>query len=202
MATKPTIATSPTSSSQIGDHFWNKVFDIYNVAVRIKHRPDQITGRWRLIKEQVGKFNSIYKKYDDDRRSGESDAQVMEQARQAYTLEMGGKFTMYEAWTILRDRPKFLSFIGVDGMVIKKKRISCMIKSSDEDQALVNLDEEEPLDTELFGPDIIPRPPPPQQSRKRKRHEHRDPRMRPHLFQVHRLGLTSRTTWKLQTSVY
>nr|XP_043616335.1 uncharacterized protein LOC122588286 [Erigeron canadensis] len=152
-------------TSQTGDHFWNKVFDMY-VEVQIKRRPDQITGKWRLIKEQVGKFNTIYKKYDDDRRSGENDAQVMEQARQAYTLETGGKFAMYEAWTILKDRLKFLSFTGVDGMAIKKKMISRIIESSDEDQLPIKLDEEEPLDTNLFGPDAIPRHPPPKVEKK------------------------------------
>nr|XP_043611740.1 uncharacterized protein LOC122583399 [Erigeron canadensis] len=90
--------------------------------------------------------------------SGEDDAQVMEQARQTYTLETGGKFNMYDAWKVLKDKPKFLSFIGVDGMVLKKKRMSRMIDSSDEDQAPVNLDDEDPLDTDLFGPDAIPRP--------------------------------------------
>nr|XP_043611741.1 uncharacterized protein LOC122583400 [Erigeron canadensis] len=38
-------------NSQTGDCLWNKVFDKYNAAVQIKHRPDQIKGKWRLIKE-------------------------------------------------------------------------------------------------------------------------------------------------------
>nr|XP_043638132.1 uncharacterized protein LOC122609140 [Erigeron canadensis] len=133
---------------------------MHNATVQIKRRPDQITGKWRLIKEQVGKFNSIYNKYDNNRNSGENDAQVMEKARQAYTLETGGKFNMYDAWNVLKDKPKFRSFIGVDGMVLKKKQMSRMIEYSDEEQAPMNLDEEEPLDTDLFGPDAIPRPPP------------------------------------------
>ena len=143
--------------SQTGETFWNKVFANYNAQAPIKRRMDQISGKWRLIKEQVGKFNSIWNKYDKDRRSGENDAQVMEEARKAYSVETGGKFTMYDAWMILKDKPKFLAFIGVDGMV-RRKRVSVNIDDSDDDQPPINLGENEPIDTDLFGPDAIPRP--------------------------------------------
>jgi hypothetical protein len=133
-------------TSQTGETFWAKVREMYNAQVEEKRNPNQLTSKWKKIREGVAKFNAIWSKYDKDRASGENDTQVMEEARKAYYNETNSTFSMYDCWLLLKDKPLVLAPSGVDVMGRNKRKTggvgsSVHVLDSDDD-----VPEYEPVD--------------------------------------------------------
>ncbi|GKC90831.1 hypothetical protein Tco_1151480 [Tanacetum coccineum] len=98
-----------------------------------------LSNKWNTLNHNCQKFNAIYKRCSRLTKSGESELDVMKQARAAYRDENNNStFAQEDAWEILRKHAKWDAPAPVD-------------LTEDEEIAEVNTDE-------LFGPDARPRP--------------------------------------------
>ncbi|XP_071701718.1 uncharacterized protein [Rutidosis leptorrhynchoides] len=97
-------------NSQTKDSFWGAVRKQYNSLVSEARRGDQLTGKWSKMSKDIRRFVRIYSKLEE---SGVSDADIMSHSRKAFKEQTGRQFTFEDAWRVLKDCPKFLSFDGV-----------------------------------------------------------------------------------------
>ncbi|GJX36563.1 hypothetical protein Tco_0758483 [Tanacetum coccineum] len=64
-----------------------------------------VTGKWTKMHGDCQRFNGIYKHLN--RKSGESDADLVENAKTAYHDRTGKKFIYPHVWNILKNYPKW-----------------------------------------------------------------------------------------------
>ncbi|GJV43950.1 hypothetical protein Tco_1428486 [Tanacetum coccineum] len=64
-----------------------------------------VAGKWTRMHGDCQRFNGIYK--DLNRKSGESDADLVENAKTAYIDRYGKKFLYPHVWNILKNYPKW-----------------------------------------------------------------------------------------------
>ncbi|GKD88617.1 hypothetical protein Tco_1364124 [Tanacetum coccineum] len=64
-----------------------------------------VTGKWTRMHSDCQRFNGIYKHLN--RKSGESDADLVENAKTAYHDRTGKKFLYLHVWNILKNYPKW-----------------------------------------------------------------------------------------------
>ncbi|GKC13560.1 hypothetical protein Tco_1010342 [Tanacetum coccineum] len=66
---------------------------------------NMVTGKWTRMHDDCQRFNDIYKNLN--RKSGESDADLVENAKTAYIDRYGKKFLYPHVWNILKNYPKW-----------------------------------------------------------------------------------------------
>ncbi|GKC83528.1 hypothetical protein Tco_1139245 [Tanacetum coccineum] len=126
--------------SQPKDTFWYRVLNEFNRLNFQKRTKDMLSSKCNTLNHNYQKFNAIYKRCSRLTKSGESELDVMKQARAAYRdKNKNSTFAQKDAWKILRKHVKWDAPAPVD-------------LTEDEEIAEVNTDE-------LFGPDARPRPP-------------------------------------------
>nr|GEX09950.1 RNA-directed DNA polymerase, eukaryota [Tanacetum cinerariifolium] len=125
------------SKAMIIDDVVSRSFYWLNFQKRTKV---MLSSKWNTLNHNCQKFNAIYKRCSRLTKSGESELDVMKQARGAYRDEnKNSTFAQEDAWKILRKHAKWDAPAPVD-------------LTEDEEISEVNTDE-------LFGPDARPRPP-------------------------------------------
>ncbi|GJS42791.1 hypothetical protein Tco_0567834 [Tanacetum coccineum] len=128
--------------SQAKDTFWYRVLNEFNRLNFQKRTKDMFSSKWNSLNHNCQNFNAIYKRYSRLTKSGESELDVMKQARAAYRDEnKNSSFTQEDAWDLLRKHSKW-----------DAPPPAPVDLTEDEEIPTVNTDE-------LFGPDARPRPP-------------------------------------------
>ncbi|GJX57502.1 hypothetical protein Tco_0287399 [Tanacetum coccineum] len=136
--------------SQAKDTFWYRVLNEFNRLNFQKRTKDMLSRKWNTLNHNCQKFNAIYKRCARLTKSGESELDVMKQARATYRDENNNSpFTQEDAWDLLRNHSKWDAHppAPVD-------------LTEDEEIPGVNTDE-------LFCPNARPRPPGKQCPRKK-----------------------------------
>ncbi|KAL8252468.1 hypothetical protein R6Q59_036161 [Mikania micrantha] len=67
---------------------------------------DMISGKWRDLQRKVAKFNDIWVKHQNNRKSGENDESVMNEALMTYERE-NGPFGHIAPWQVMRKSIKW-----------------------------------------------------------------------------------------------
>ncbi|GJY15910.1 hypothetical protein Tco_0386332 [Tanacetum coccineum] len=89
--------------SQPKDTFWYRVLNEFNRLNFQKRTKDMLSSKWNTLNHNCQKFNVIYKRCSRLTKSGESELDVMKQARAAYRDEnKNTPFTQEDAWKLLR----------------------------------------------------------------------------------------------------
>ncbi|KAL8241002.1 hypothetical protein R6Q59_014357 [Mikania micrantha] len=74
---------------------------------RDSHRTqDMISGKWRDLRRKVAKFNGVWVQHHNNRKSGENDESVMNEALMTYARE-NGPFNHIAAWQVMRKSTKW-----------------------------------------------------------------------------------------------
>ncbi|KAL8256528.1 hypothetical protein R6Q59_031595 [Mikania micrantha] len=74
---------------------------------RDSHRTnDMISGKWRDLQRKVVKFNGVWVQHHNNRKSGENDESVMNEALMTYARE-NGPFNLIAAWQVMRKSTKW-----------------------------------------------------------------------------------------------
>ncbi|BAF19657.1 Os06g0521000 [Oryza sativa Japonica Group] len=96
------------------DRYWGDVTAEYN-STTPKNRTrqeKQIKDRFHKIKKNVGRFCCVYKEVKSIYVSGQNDMQLREKAEAAYQADYKeGPFSFLHCWNILRDQPKWHSYL-------------------------------------------------------------------------------------------
>nr|GEZ54271.1 hypothetical protein [Tanacetum cinerariifolium] len=90
---------------QAKDTFWYRVLNEFNRFNFQKRTKDMLSSKWNTMNHNFQKFNAIYKRCSHLTKSGESELDVMKQARAAYRDE-NKNTPQEEAWELLQLRLK------------------------------------------------------------------------------------------------
>jgi len=119
-----------TGTGQKASKFWSRVFEIYVEPIPDgKDRTSTVcTARWGTINQDVTKFCGLYSQVTSIAKSGWTDDNYLEEARELFKLEgkgrkMGREFLFEGCWRILKDAPKWKGGCGYvrDQQQIAKK---------------------------------------------------------------------------------
>ncbi|AES90043.2 glutathione S-transferase T3 [Medicago truncatula] len=100
-------------NGQRGGSFWKRIGEVYN-----NHRdkdfqerkPVVVKGRWhKKINPSISKFVGCYKDVVALKKSGASESNNISAAKDIYYQDVREKFTLENAWKLLRDEPKWLA---------------------------------------------------------------------------------------------
>ncbi|GJY74353.1 hypothetical protein Tco_0478784 [Tanacetum coccineum] len=88
------------------DIYWNLIMSDFNSRTTAPPRTkNMMTGKWTRMHGDCQRFNGIYKHLN--RKSGESDADLVENAKTAYIDRYGKKIIYPHVWNILKNYPKW-----------------------------------------------------------------------------------------------
>ncbi|GKD54604.1 hypothetical protein Tco_1287991, partial [Tanacetum coccineum] len=91
---------------QQDDIYWNLILSDFNSRTTTPPRTkNMVTGKWMRMHGDCQRFNGIYKHLN--RKSKESDADLVENAKTAYHDRTGKKFLYPHVWNILKNYPKW-----------------------------------------------------------------------------------------------
>ena len=96
-------------NSQSEKAFWKRISEYFN-ANRGNDAPRKvkaIKNHWYWLLPLVNEFNQIFNKLKAEHRSGWSDDQVKEHARELFFQNRRKHFTHEHVWTLLKDEPKW-----------------------------------------------------------------------------------------------
>lgn len=88
---------------------------------------DSIRGKWREIREKVGKFAANHKQAVNNRRSGQGPLDIYHEAMRLYEHDNNGQtFKMQELWKILKNCTKFerVPLVGQQSSSTKRSKTS------------------------------------------------------------------------------
>ncbi|GJX32974.1 hypothetical protein Tco_0242829 [Tanacetum coccineum] len=88
------------------DVYWNLIMEDFNSRTESEPRTkNMMTGKWTRMHGDCQRFNAIYKHLTH--KSGESDADLVENAKTSYLQRYGNKkFKYVHVWNILKKFPK------------------------------------------------------------------------------------------------
>ncbi|GKE86479.1 hypothetical protein Tco_1560221 [Tanacetum coccineum] len=90
---------------QEDDVYWNLIMQDFNSRTTSPPRTkNMMTGKWSRMHSDCQRFNAIYKHLT--RKSGESDADLVENAKTSYIERCGRQFQYDHVWVILKNYPK------------------------------------------------------------------------------------------------
>nr|GEW13846.1 hypothetical protein [Tanacetum cinerariifolium] len=128
--------------SQANDTFWYRVLNEFNRLNFQKRTNDMLSSKWNTLNHNCQKFNAIYKRCSRLTKSGESELDVIKQARWLIV-------TRIKIACLLKN------MLGIFCVSIRNRTHlppTPVDLTEDEEIHAVNTDE-------LFGPDARPRPP-------------------------------------------
>ena len=95
--------------------FWRRIANYFN-----KHRksgPERtrtsVKQHWYWLLPQVNEFNQLYNRLLGEHRSGWSDDQIKQHARELYYQSRGKHFTHEHVWVMVKDDPKWQPVIPI-----------------------------------------------------------------------------------------
>ncbi|GJV19598.1 hypothetical protein Tco_1368618 [Tanacetum coccineum] len=96
------------------DVYWNLIMEDFNSRTESEPRTkNMMTGKWTRMHGDCQRFNAIYKHLT--RKSGESDADLVENAKTSYLQRYGNKkFQYVHVWNILKKFPKWNAAEPID----------------------------------------------------------------------------------------
>ncbi|GJU97263.1 hypothetical protein Tco_1326534 [Tanacetum coccineum] len=99
---------------QQDDVYWNLIMHDFNSRTKAHPRTkNMMTGKWTRMHGDCQRFNAIYKHLT--RKSGESDADLVENAKTTYMERYGNKkFQYVHVWNILKNYPKWNAAEPID----------------------------------------------------------------------------------------
>ncbi|KAL8257996.1 hypothetical protein R6Q59_030037 [Mikania micrantha] len=121
-----------------------------------------ISGKWRDLQRKVAKFNGIWVQHHNNRKSGENDESIMNEALMAYARE-NGSFAHIAPWQVMRKSTKW--HLVPKLQTSKRTKTSSFGKytttqSDSTGQCFVNLNEsDEEVEMDMPPPTSPQRPP-------------------------------------------
>ncbi|GJY13596.1 hypothetical protein Tco_0382905 [Tanacetum coccineum] len=98
---------------QEDDVYWNLIMQDFNSRTTSPPRTkNMLTGKWSRMHGDCQRFNTIHKHLT--RKSGESDADLVENAKTSYIERCGRKFQYDHVWIILKNYPKWNAAEPID----------------------------------------------------------------------------------------
>ncbi|GJT48913.1 hypothetical protein Tco_0975070 [Tanacetum coccineum] len=96
------------------DVYWNLIMEDFNSRTTAPRTKNMMMGKWTRMHSDCQMFNAIYKHLT--RKSGESDADLVENAKTSYMQRYGNKKFQYDhVWNILKNYPKWNAAEPIDG---------------------------------------------------------------------------------------
>ncbi|CAK8577424.1 unnamed protein product [Lathyrus sativus] len=94
---------------QKADSFWGRIKDGYNNyrGSLIAREWSTLKSRWHLLNKHCQWFCGNYKLAVANKKSGQSETDVMEEARKIFFQVHHQRFTIEHAWRLLKDEPKW-----------------------------------------------------------------------------------------------
>ncbi|GKC37296.1 glutathione S-transferase T3-like protein [Tanacetum coccineum] len=106
---------------QHDDIYWNLILSDFNSRTTAPPRTkNMVTGKWTRMHGDCQRFNGIYKHLN--RKSGESDADLVENAKTAYIDRYGKKILYPHVWNILKNYPKWDAAKPIDADNLEELR--------------------------------------------------------------------------------
>ncbi|GKC61041.1 hypothetical protein Tco_1088639 [Tanacetum coccineum] len=98
---------------QQDDVYWNLIMHDFNSRTKAPPRTkNMMTGKWTRMHGDCQRFNAIYKHLT--RKSGENDADLVENAKTSYLERCGKKIQYPHVWNILKNYPKWNAAEPID----------------------------------------------------------------------------------------
>ncbi|GJV04836.1 hypothetical protein Tco_1338405 [Tanacetum coccineum] len=98
---------------QQDDVYWNLIMHDFNSRTKAPPRTkNMMTGKWTRMHDDCQRFNAIYKYLT--RKSGENDADLVENAKTSYLKRCGKKIQYPHVWNILKIYPKWNAAEPID----------------------------------------------------------------------------------------
>ncbi|GKA90797.1 hypothetical protein Tco_0812667 [Tanacetum coccineum] len=95
------------------DVYWNLIMNDFNSRTTAPPRTkNMMTGKWTRMHGDCQRFNGIYKHLN--RKSGESDVDLVENAKTIYIDRYGKKILYPHVWSILKNYPKWNAAKPID----------------------------------------------------------------------------------------
>ncbi|PNX54585.1 glutathione S-transferase t2-like protein [Trifolium pratense] len=100
---------SVVGNDQKSDCFWGRIKDRYNNyrGSLIAREWSTLKSRWHLLNKHCQWFCGSYKLAVANKKSGQSETDIMDEARKLFAQVHHQRFTMEHAWRLLKDEPKW-----------------------------------------------------------------------------------------------
>ncbi|KAK2434803.1 glutathione S-transferase T3 [Trifolium repens] len=100
---------SVVGDDQKADSFWGRIKDRYNNYREslIAREWSTLKSRWHLLNKHCQWFCGSYKLVVANKKSGQSERDVMDEACKLFVQVRHQRFTMEHAWRLLKDEPKW-----------------------------------------------------------------------------------------------
>ncbi|KAD3066604.1 hypothetical protein E3N88_34484 [Mikania micrantha] len=121
------ISENPiTDNNQNGDAYWGKIEKYYNGSQpAIPRDAHNLRSHWHMFKSKLNRFNELCLQVKSRYRSGWSDEQYLNEARQLYvddpTNKTSADFTYEHVWDVVKDHGKYNSATHVHGFQPPKR---------------------------------------------------------------------------------
>ncbi|XP_021999456.1 uncharacterized protein LOC110896373 [Helianthus annuus] len=115
-----------TGNNQNGDAYWGKIEKYYNESEPVIQRDaHNLRSHWHMLKSKVNRFNELYLQVKSRYRSGWSDDQYIQEARQLYINDPSNKtsaaFTYEHVCNVVKEHGKYNSAMHVHGFQPPKR---------------------------------------------------------------------------------
>ena len=100
-------------NAQPGEHFWFRILERFREELgksddyRTKH---QLNSKFREIARGVSKINGLYNNLKTQRKSGQGDEEILQEALQFYLEEVGKPFKWHDCWKLLVRSPRWKKY--------------------------------------------------------------------------------------------
>ena len=100
-------------NAQPGEHFWFRILERFREELekgddyRTKH---QLNSKFREIAKGVSKINGLYNNLKTQRKSGQGDEEILQEALQFYLEEVGKPFKWHDCWKLLVRSPRWKKY--------------------------------------------------------------------------------------------
>ena len=96
------------------DSFWGQITKEFNQNSQQDHHRDtnSLKIHWTCLSKMINEFNGYWISVCKMNKSGYSDDQLMEEAQKRYEKKNEKPFTLIHWWKILKDEPKWCTFVA------------------------------------------------------------------------------------------
>ncbi|KAD7116510.1 hypothetical protein E3N88_03778 [Mikania micrantha] len=115
-----------TGNNQNVDAFWSKIEKYYNESQpSILRDAHNLRSHWHMFKSKLNRFNELFLQVKSCYRSGWSDDQYIQEARQLYINDPSNKnsaaFTYEHVWNVVKEHGKYNSATHIHGFQPPKR---------------------------------------------------------------------------------
>ena len=114
-------------NGQKNETFWERIASHFNNHSSSVYRLSRsLESKWGLVKHDVSKFCGIYAQVENQRRSGTSDVNILEDSLELYKLKhpKGSSFAFLHCWQLVKNVPKW-----AEGCIVECRRIPLPTRS-------------------------------------------------------------------------